>query len=64
MPSNIALCQYTLHGLPHSLPIQGNCATYSLGRLVLLRRSTARSIRSLRTISRRIPSNSSRTRVT
>ena len=63
MPSNIALCQYTLHGLPHSLPIQGNCATYSLGRLVLLRRPTARSIRSLRTISRRIPSNSSRTRV-
>ncbi|KXB72413.1 hypothetical protein HMPREF3185_01725 [Porphyromonas somerae] len=40
---------------PISLPTQGNCAMYSLrrleGRLVLLRRLIARSIRSLRTTS-------------
>jgi len=41
---------------PISLPTQGNCAMYSLGRLegrlVLLRRLIARSIRSLRTTSK------------
>ncbi len=37
MPSNIALCQILSTASPISQPTQGNCATYSLGRLVQLR---------------------------
>ena len=61
IPSNIALCQHTLHDLPIAYPFRGNCATYSLGRLVLLRRPTARSIRSPLTASRCSPTTSPHT---